>query len=160
VLSRHRAPPLLPTTTSCVLTRLIFFCFPLDDHPHGGGRGKSKGKRIPTSPWGTPVSSSGLIPRHSHINSASPSSPSSCCSPLSWALSRLTKHTGQRRVQDKKEAQRQQVCGGPTASEHGETEAGRSRAVNLHLLPLSLLYYTILPVDIREPCIIISMYSE
>ena len=26
------------------------------DHPHGGGRGKSKGNRHPTSPWGTPVS--------------------------------------------------------------------------------------------------------
>ncbi|KAF2093106.1 ribosomal protein L2 [Rhizodiscina lignyota] len=25
------------------------------DHPHGGGRGKSKGNRIPTSPWGTPA---------------------------------------------------------------------------------------------------------
>lgn len=25
------------------------------DHPHGGGRGKSKGNRIPVSPWGTPV---------------------------------------------------------------------------------------------------------
>ncbi|KAI9891822.1 MAG: hypothetical protein M1814_002387 [Vezdaea aestivalis] len=24
------------------------------DHPHGGGRGKSKGNRIPTSPWGVP----------------------------------------------------------------------------------------------------------
>jgi ribosomal protein L2 len=27
------------------------------DHPHGGGRGKSKGNRIPVSPWGVPVSS-------------------------------------------------------------------------------------------------------
>lgn len=27
------------------------------DHPHGGGRGKSKGKRIPQSPWGTPAKS-------------------------------------------------------------------------------------------------------
>ena len=26
------------------------------DHPHGGGRGKSKGNKIPVSPWGTPVS--------------------------------------------------------------------------------------------------------
>ena len=25
------------------------------DHPHGGGRGKSKGNVIPQSPWGTPV---------------------------------------------------------------------------------------------------------
>jgi ribosomal protein L2 len=27
------------------------------DHPHGGGRGKSKGNRIPVSPWGTPAKS-------------------------------------------------------------------------------------------------------
>lgn len=26
-----------------------------NDHPHGGGRGKSKGNKIPQSPWGTPV---------------------------------------------------------------------------------------------------------
>lgn len=25
------------------------------DHPHGGGRGKSKGNRHPVSPWGVPV---------------------------------------------------------------------------------------------------------
>lgn len=34
------------------------------DHPHGGGRGKSKGNKIPVSPWGVPVSRtvlSGLI---------------------------------------------------------------------------------------------------
>ena len=27
-----------------------------NDHPHGGGRGKSKGNKIPVSPWGVPVS--------------------------------------------------------------------------------------------------------
>lgn len=26
------------------------------DHPHGGGRGKSKGNVDPVSPWGMPVS--------------------------------------------------------------------------------------------------------
>jgi len=26
------------------------------DHPHGGGRGKSKGGRVSVSPWGMPVS--------------------------------------------------------------------------------------------------------
>lgn len=26
-----------------------------DDHPHGGGRGKSKGNRHPVSPWGQPA---------------------------------------------------------------------------------------------------------
>ncbi|OMJ27888.1 50S ribosomal protein L2 [Smittium culicis] len=25
------------------------------DHPHGGGRGKSKGNRVPSSPWGKPA---------------------------------------------------------------------------------------------------------
>lgn len=28
-----------------------------NDHPHGGGRGKSKGNKTPMSPWGVPVSS-------------------------------------------------------------------------------------------------------
>lgn len=32
------------------------------DHPHGGGRGKSKGNRIPTSPWGT-IAKSGFKTR-------------------------------------------------------------------------------------------------
>ena len=27
------------------------------DHPHGGGRGKSKGNRHPVSPWGVPTKS-------------------------------------------------------------------------------------------------------
>jgi ribosomal protein L2 len=31
------------------------------DHPHGGGRGKSKGNVDPKSPWGIPVSSSFLL---------------------------------------------------------------------------------------------------
>ncbi len=31
------------------------------DHPHGGGRGKSKGNRHPTSPWGTPVRYTHLV---------------------------------------------------------------------------------------------------
>lgn len=31
------------------------------EHPHGGGRGKSKGNRNPVSPWGKPVS---LLPPH------------------------------------------------------------------------------------------------
>lgn len=30
------------------------------DHPHGGGRGKSKGNVHPVSPWGMPVSISFL----------------------------------------------------------------------------------------------------
>ena len=35
---------------------LADFCVAAD-HPHGGGRGKSKGNRIPVSPWGTPAKS-------------------------------------------------------------------------------------------------------
>ncbi|KAM0274411.1 hypothetical protein ACHAQH_007880 [Verticillium albo-atrum] len=35
------------------------------DHPHGGGRGKSKGNRHPTSPWGTP-SKGGYKTRRKH----------------------------------------------------------------------------------------------
>jgi hypothetical protein len=35
------------------------------DHPHGGGRGKSKGNRHPVSPWGIPVS---LIQSFPHFN--------------------------------------------------------------------------------------------
>lgn len=31
------------------------------DHPHGGGRGKSKGNRIPVSPWGQPVSEHPIV---------------------------------------------------------------------------------------------------
>jgi ribosomal protein L2 len=34
-----------------------------NEHPHGGGRGKSKGNKPPTSPWGTPVSSN-ILPCH------------------------------------------------------------------------------------------------
>jgi hypothetical protein len=45
---------------------MLVSCFPyvrledikligLGDHPHGGGRGKSKGNRIPVSPWGKQV---------------------------------------------------------------------------------------------------------
>ena len=33
----------------------------IGDHPHGGGRGKSKGNRIPVSPWGQQVSLTKMI---------------------------------------------------------------------------------------------------
>jgi ribosomal protein L2 len=59
------------------------------DHPHGGGRGKSKGDRIPVSPWGIPV----------------------CCdSPLLFELRSLTHATGQIRLQDQIEEQGQCSC--------------------------------------------------
>ena len=31
------------------------------DHPHGGGRGKSKGNRHPVTPWGRPVRGSDML---------------------------------------------------------------------------------------------------
>lgn len=39
-----------------------------NDHPHGGGRGKSKGRRHPTSPWGTPAKGGFKTRRKSNIN--------------------------------------------------------------------------------------------
>lgn len=38
------------------------------DHPHGGGRGKSKGNRHPTSPWGTPSKGGYKTRRKSNFN--------------------------------------------------------------------------------------------
>jgi len=38
------------------------------DHAHGGGRGKSKGNRIPVSPWGTPAKSGYKTRRKRNIN--------------------------------------------------------------------------------------------
>lgn len=58
------------------------------DHPHGGGRGKSKGNVHPVSIWGTPVSS---------------------VHPCLIARISLIIHVGQRRLQDKEKAQPQQV---------------------------------------------------
>lgn len=63
------------------------------DHPHGGGRGKSKGNVHPVSPWGTPVSFSPLISRV-------PSSEYNCRGSVS-----LIHQTGKRRVQDPQEVE-------------------------------------------------------
>ncbi|KAG8165091.1 hypothetical protein KVR01_005366 [Diaporthe batatas] len=38
------------------------------DHPHGGGRGKSKGNRHPVSPWGTPAKGGYKTRRKHNIN--------------------------------------------------------------------------------------------
>ncbi|KAI9898953.1 hypothetical protein N3K66_005414 [Trichothecium roseum] len=38
------------------------------DHPHGGGRGKSKGNRHPVSPWGVPTKSGYKTRRKNNIN--------------------------------------------------------------------------------------------
>lgn len=37
------------------------------DHPHGGGRGKSKGNKVPMSPWGVPVCLNMLYHQHSML---------------------------------------------------------------------------------------------
>lgn len=59
-----------------------------NDHPHGGGRGKSKGNKVPVSPWGVPVSHTKSL--SSHL---------------------LTRSPDQIWLQDKAETQDQQVCG-------------------------------------------------
>ena len=71
------------------------------DHPHGGGRGKSKGNVHPVSIWGTPVSSV-------HMMSAGSSS--------------LIYVTGQRRLQDAQEAQPQPACCTRASSQSGQAE--------------------------------------
>ncbi|KAK0730602.1 translation protein SH3-like domain-containing protein [Lasiosphaeris hirsuta] len=38
------------------------------EHPHGGGRGKSKGNRHPSSPWGKPAKSGYKTRRKSNVN--------------------------------------------------------------------------------------------
>lgn len=72
------------------------------DHPHGGGRGKSKGNVHPVSIWGTPVSF-----KHP-----------------SYTLFRLLTHrAGQGRLQDEEEEESKQVRG------PGETSKPRQAAV-------------------------------
>ncbi|KAK4178864.1 putative mitochondrial LSU ribosomal protein L2 precursor [Triangularia setosa] len=58
------------------------------EHPHGGGRGKSKGNRIPTSPWGTPSKGGFKTRRKSNINK--------------WVVTPRVRNMGKRR--DKKTA--------------------------------------------------------
>jgi hypothetical protein len=70
------------------------------DHPHGGGRGKSKGNVHPVSPWGQPVSFQILY--------------------VSDTMVMLTMGVGQIRLQDEKEAQCQQVCCPRKTSEPGQ----------------------------------------
>jgi len=73
------------------------------DHPHGGGRGKSKGNVHPVSIWGTPVS---------HISISCASS------------SMLTRIVGERRLQDAQEAQSEPACcsGKTTQSRKAKSE--------------------------------------
>lgn len=72
------------------------------DHPHGGGRGKSKGNVHPVSIWGTPVSF--VV--------------TGCVSD-----NRLTFKTGQGRIQDEEEEKSQQVRG------PGESSKPRQAAI-------------------------------
>ncbi|KAI5862707.1 ribosomal protein L2 [Durotheca rogersii] len=53
------------------------------DHPHGGGRGKSKGNRHPTSPWGRPAKGGYKTRRTSNINK--------------WVVIPRTRNMGKRR---------------------------------------------------------------
>lgn len=39
-----------------------------DDHPHGGGRGKSKGNKNPVSPWGQPSKGGFKTRKRSNVN--------------------------------------------------------------------------------------------
>lgn len=39
-----------------------------DDHPHGGGRGKSKSNKHPVSPWGQPAKGGFKTRKKSNIN--------------------------------------------------------------------------------------------
>jgi len=38
------------------------------EHPHGGGRGKSKGNRNPVSPWGQPAKGGFKTRKKSNVN--------------------------------------------------------------------------------------------
>lgn len=73
------------------------------DHPHGGGRGKSKGNVDPVSPWGMPVSHL-RIEAHDFV--------------LMLYLS------GEIWIQNSTEAQSQQGSGDCTASKPGQTKTG------------------------------------
>lgn len=68
------------------------------DHPHGGGRGKSKGNVDPKSPWGLPVCS---LTASFHVY------------PL------LTQSTGEIWLQDPSEVEGQQGCGCSSPSQPG-----------------------------------------
>lgn len=72
------------------------------DHPHGGGRGKSKGNVHPVSIWGTPVSLEGTWTGRGVV---------------------LTCAVGQIGIQDEEEAEPEQVCRAGEAPEPGQEEA-------------------------------------
>ncbi|SPN97817.1 probable mitochondrial ribosomal protein L2 of the large subunit [Cephalotrichum gorgonifer] len=57
---RSRLLNIRPTVRGLAMNRV--------DHPHGGGRGKSKSNRHPTSPWGTPAKGGYKTRRKSNHN--------------------------------------------------------------------------------------------
>jgi ribosomal protein L2 len=83
------------------------------DHPHGGGRGKSKGNRHPVSPWGQPVSFF-----ESHHNGFRANGTS----------------TGQRRIQDTEEEKSEQMgCSRATKEPRQETHKHRIILKSLYI---------------------------
>lgn len=70
------------------------------DHPHGGGRGKSKGNVHPKSPWGKPVCIFQYFDSH----------------PGHW----LTRAIGEKRLQDPSQMESQQSCGSSKTSQPGK----------------------------------------
>jgi ribosomal protein L2 len=56
---------------------IIYFCYRVNpkviilfsvDHPHGGGRGKSKGNKHPRSPWGWLTKGEIILPHGYNTN--------------------------------------------------------------------------------------------
>jgi hypothetical protein len=77
------------------------------DHPHGGGRGKSKGNRHPVSPWGVPV----RLPNSLEAYEAM-----------------LTPSSDQEWLQDPTQAQQKQVgCGTSTSKQRKAPRQGQLR---------------------------------
>jgi hypothetical protein len=78
------------------------------DHPHGGGRGKSKGNRHPVSPWGVPVRPSNFHEIY---------------------IAGLTHFSDQEWLQDPSQAQQKQVgCGASTSKQRKAPRQGQLRA--------------------------------
>ncbi|KAF2452380.1 translation protein SH3-like domain-containing protein [Lineolata rhizophorae] len=77
---RHRWLNVRPTVRGVAMNSV--------DHPHGGGRGKSKGNRIPTSPWGrTPAKSGFKTRRKRNVNK--------------WVVHERERNQGKRRTGNK-----------------------------------------------------------
>ena len=90
------------------------------DHPHGGGRGKSKGNVHPKSPWGLPV----CILEH-----------------LQWFITLHLSNAflGQIWVQDSPQVEGQQSCGASETSQPGQTSQRKQIKTSV-LISASILY--------------------